>query len=126
MNTAPFAFGPFELHPLRRTLLRNGEPVQIGSRAFDVLTLLLERAGAVVGKEELMARAWPRTCVEESNLRVHISALRKLLEKGSGGLRYIDNVAGRGYSFVGPVSARAATAVAVPRSAPPRRPSTRT
>ena len=122
MNTAPFAFGPFELHPLRRTLLRNGEPVQIGSRAFDVLTLLLERAGAVVGKEELMARAWPRTCVEESNLRVHISALRKLLEKGSDGLRYIDNVAGRGYSFVGPVSARAATAVAVPRSAPPSPP----
>ena len=124
MNTVPFTFGPFELHPLRRTLLRNGEPVQIGSRAFDVLTLLLERAGAVVGKEELMARAWPRTCVEESNLRVHISALRKLLEKDSGGLRYIDNVAGRGYSFVGPVSSASIAAAPGPRitplSAPPR------
>ena len=129
MNTAPFTFGPFELHPLRRTLLRNGEPVQIGSRAFDVLTLLLERAGAVVAKEELMARAWPRTCVEESNLRVHISALRKLLEKDSGGLRFIDNVAGRGYSFVAPVSTAAAAAVprvalpSGPLSAPPSAPS---
>lgn len=121
MNPAPstFTFGPFELHPVRRVLLRNGEPVQIGSRAFDVLTLLLERAGAIVGKEELMARAWPRTCVEESNLRVHISALRKLLEKGEDGVRYIDNVAGRGYSFVGAVtSGAAAPASLAPRSTP--------
>lgn len=118
MSTVPFTFGPFELHPLRRTLLRNGEPVRIGSRAFDLLTVLLERAGAVVGKEELMARAWPRTCVEESNLRVHISALRKLLEQDSDGLRYIDNVAGRGYSFVGPVSTTALAATAGPRITP--------
>ncbi|MBQ5945942.1 winged helix-turn-helix domain-containing protein [Massilia sp. ST3] len=123
MNPAPsaFTFGPFELHPVRRLLLRNGEPVQIGSRAFDVLTLLLERAGAIVGKEELMARAWPRTCVEESNLRVHISALRKVLEKDGDGVRYIDNVAGRGYSFVGPVATGgAAPARVTPLSAPAR------
>ncbi|OON63054.1 hypothetical protein B0920_06460 [Massilia sp. KIM] len=103
--TTTFTFGPYALQPVRRLLLRDGEPVQIGSRAFDVLTLLLERAGDVVSKEELLARAWPRTFVEESNLRVHISVLRKVLRETLDGVRYIDNVAGRGYSFVGLVSA---------------------
>ncbi|WP_020652423.1 ATP-binding protein [Massilia niastensis] len=102
-DISTFTFGPFELLPVRRVLLKDGHPVPLGSRAFDILTILLERAGEVVGKDELIARAWPRSCVEESNLRVHVSALRKALDDDAGG-RHIENIAGRGYSFVAPVT----------------------
>ena len=99
-----FHFGEFRLIPERRVLLDAELPVALGGRAFDILALLLERAGEVVGKDELIARAWPRTFVEEANLRVHVSALRKALRDGEHDRRFIENVAGRGYSFVAPVS----------------------
>jgi predicted ATPase/DNA-binding winged helix-turn-helix (wHTH) protein len=77
--------------------------VRLGSRAFDILTALVERAGEVVGKEELIARAWPGTFVEEANLKIQVSALRRALGDGQGDHRYIATIVGRGYNFVAPV-----------------------
>ena len=80
-------FGPFCLYPDARMLLRSDKPVQLGSRAREMLLLLVERAGEVVNKRELMARVWPDTIVEEGTLRVHIASLRKALGDGLGGIR---------------------------------------
>jgi len=94
-------FGPFCLFPSERRLVKQGEPVAIGSRALDLLILLVEQAGSVVTKRELMARVWPDITVEECSLRVHIASLRKALGDRQNGACYIANSAGRGYSFVG-------------------------
>ena len=96
-------FGPFALHPARQLLLEDEQPVRLGSRALALLTALVERAGEVVGKDELVAIVWPRTVVEDSSLRVHIAALRKVLGDGQAGRRYLINEPGRGYRFVAPV-----------------------
>jgi predicted ATPase/DNA-binding winged helix-turn-helix (wHTH) protein len=96
-------FGPFQLFPAERQLLESGKPVRLGSRALEILNLLVEKAGQVVSKEELIARVWPTTVVEEVNLRVHVAAVRRALGDGQLGNRYIVNAAGRGYSFVGTV-----------------------
>lgn len=93
-------FGEFRLVPAARTLTRNGSPVHLGARALDILIALLERAGQIVSQAELFAIVWPTTCVEESNLRVQLSALRRALGDGRSGERFIVNVAGRGYMFV--------------------------
>lgn len=77
----------------------------IGSRALDLLIFLLERAGDLVSKEELMRRVWPETHVVGGNLTVHIAALRRILKDGRDGRRYIVNIPGRGYRFVEPVRA---------------------
>ncbi|HEY4081506.1 MAG TPA: winged helix-turn-helix domain-containing protein [Burkholderiaceae bacterium] len=107
MNTTRSAgslcFGPFELLPERRQLLERGEPVRLGSRALELLIALTERAGELMSRSELESRLWPSTVVEETSLRVHISALRKALGDGADGVRYIANVPGRGYSFVAPI-----------------------
>jgi len=97
-------FGPFRLLEKERRLERNGIDVKLGSRALEILIALAERAGEVVSKEELNARVWPDTTVEESGLRVHVSALRKALGDGQDGARYVTNVPGRGYCFVGKLS----------------------
>jgi predicted ATPase/DNA-binding winged helix-turn-helix (wHTH) protein len=97
-------FGPFCLYPDARILLRSDKPVQLGSRAREMLLLLVERAGEVVKKRELMARVWPDTIVEEGTLRVHIASLRKVLGDGLGGVRYVENVTGFGYRFIAPVT----------------------
>src|SRR5882724_1676852 len=73
------------------------------SAHFDILVFLIERAGEVVGKEELIARVWPQTFVEEANLKIQVSALRRALGDGQGGNRYIVTVVGRGYNFVAPI-----------------------
>jgi predicted ATPase/DNA-binding winged helix-turn-helix (wHTH) protein len=98
------AFGPFRLFLGERQLKRADEPLQLGSRALDTLIALVERAGEVVTQKELLARVWPDMTVEEANLRVHIASLRKALGDGREGARYIVTVAGRGYSFVPPVT----------------------
>ncbi|MEV4781905.1 winged helix-turn-helix domain-containing protein [Burkholderia sp. LMU1-1-1.1] len=113
------AFGPYRLAPSSRTLSKNGQPVPLNGRAFDLLLALVERAGEVVSKQELIARVWPSTVVEENNLRVHVGTLRKALSGDPNGLRYIENVVGRGYSFVAPVTLPAHTAT-MQRNPPPR------
>jgi len=97
------AFGPFHLRPTQFLLLEGDKPVRLGSRALQILVVLLERPGELVSKQELMDRVWPNTLVEPANLTVHISALRRTLRDGRNGNRFIINVPGRGYSFVAPV-----------------------
>jgi predicted ATPase/DNA-binding winged helix-turn-helix (wHTH) protein len=99
-----FLFGPFRLSTAERLLSRGDDALPIGSRAFDLLTILVERAGEIVSHKELVARAWPNHTFEEENLRVNIAALRKLLGHGLNGARYISSVVNRGYCFVAPVS----------------------
>jgi predicted ATPase/DNA-binding winged helix-turn-helix (wHTH) protein len=106
------SFGPYRLIPAERLLLRSGETVDVGSRALDVLIALAEAAGDVVGKRELIARAWPDVVVGDGSLRVTISELRKTLGNGPDGVRYIANVTGRGYCFVAPVDLAAAQPLA--------------
>jgi predicted ATPase/DNA-binding winged helix-turn-helix (wHTH) protein len=103
MDGRATSFGPFRLLAAQRLLLEGDTPVRLGSRAFDILAALVERAGEVVGKEELIARAWPQTFVEEANLKLQVSALRRALGDGQGDNRYVITVAGRGYNFVAPV-----------------------
>jgi predicted ATPase/DNA-binding winged helix-turn-helix (wHTH) protein len=95
------SFGPFRLFPTQRLLFEGDKPVRLGSRAFDMLIALVEHPGEVVGRDELMARVWPNTHVDEGNLKFQISALRRTL---GGGNRYLVNIPGRGYSFVAPVT----------------------
>ena len=103
MDGQAISFGPFRLIAAQRLLLEGDKPVRLGSRALDILATLVERAGEVVGKDELIARAWPRTFVEESNLKFQVSALRRALGDGQGDHRYVVTVPGRGYNFVAPV-----------------------
>ncbi len=98
------SFGPFCLRASKRLLTKDGVPVPLGSRALDILLLLVERAGEVVSKDDLIARAWPNMTVEESGLRHHVAALRKALGDGRGVARYVANTSGRGYSFVAPLT----------------------
>jgi DNA-binding winged helix-turn-helix (wHTH) protein len=100
---AEVSFGPFRLLPTQFLLLEGDKPVSLGSRALELLTMLLERAGELVSKQELMARVWPNVFVEPANLTVHMSALRRTLRDGRDGNRFIINVPGRGYSFVASV-----------------------
>lgn len=116
---SPITFGPFTLLPASGVLLEGGRPVRLGGRALGLLTGLLQRAGEVVSKAELISLVWPGDGAEETTLRVHIGALRKVLGDGQGGVRYIANVAGRGYTFVGSVDrAGDAAAPASPAPAP--------
>lgn len=98
---AQFAFGRFLIDRDRRLLTRDGEPVTITPKAFDLLVVLVERGAAPVPKEELMAALWPDTAVEEGNLAFQISTLRKAL--GADGAGCIATLPGRGYQFVAPL-----------------------
>lgn len=111
------SFGPYRLYTGRRLLLHGERPVRLGSRAMDLLIALTERPGEVIAKEELIARAWPGTFVEEANLRVHVGALRKALADDVGEARFITNVPGRGYCFVAPIGD--GNAPAAPFAVPP-------
>jgi predicted ATPase/DNA-binding winged helix-turn-helix (wHTH) protein len=110
-ETDAFVFGPFRLEVARRELLAHGVPVALGQRAFDVLLTLVSRHGQLVTKDELMAEVWPGIVVEENNLQVHVSALRKMLGAAGDGERYLLTVAGRGYRFVAPVERPGAPAI---------------
>ncbi|WDU64639.1 winged helix-turn-helix domain-containing protein [Pseudomonas poae] len=112
-------FGPYRIHPRQRVVLEAGRPLRLGRRAVDILLILLEQAGNVVSKQELIARVWPKSVVEDGNLRVHMAALRKALGDGQAGQRYIVTVAQRGYSFVAPLSIEPMTP---PNEGAPQRP----
>src|SRR6266567_3523000 len=96
-------FGPFELSSKERVLRREGEVLPLGSRALDILIYLAGRPGEVIAKQELIDHVWPDVTVEEGSIRVHVAAIRKALGDGQFGNRYIANIKGRGYSFVGTV-----------------------
>ncbi|HUP07977.1 MAG TPA: winged helix-turn-helix domain-containing protein, partial [Caldimonas sp.] len=89
-----YFFGPFELQPDKRRLLRDGAAISLRPRAFDLLVALVDRAGHLVAKDELLARVWPKTVVEEAALHVQVSGLRKVV-----GSDAIATVSGRGYQF---------------------------
>ena len=103
----------FEVRADERRLLARGIPVALGGRAFDLLLVLIEQRDRVVGKDELLATVWPGVVVEENNLTVQVSTLRKAL-----GADAIATVAGRGYRFALPLLDDAAAAPAAPREAP--------
>jgi predicted ATPase/DNA-binding winged helix-turn-helix (wHTH) protein len=90
-------FGRFQVLPHRREFLAEGVPVPLGSRAFDVLMVVIEAGGELVTKDEILSRVWPGVVVEEHNLQFHISALRKVLGEDRG---FIKTISGRGYRFV--------------------------
>jgi predicted ATPase/DNA-binding winged helix-turn-helix (wHTH) protein len=94
------AFGRFRMLPRRRVLLADDEPIKLGGRAFDLLIVLIESPGAVVSKDELMARVWPGRAVSETNLQTQILALRRAFATERDLIR---TVAGRGYQFTGEV-----------------------
>jgi len=102
-SEAVLRFGPYAFHPSQRLILEGDRPLRMGGRALDILQVLVEHAGQVVSKDELIARVWPTSVVEEINLRVHIAALRRALGDGQNGERYIVNIPLRGYSFIAPV-----------------------
>src|SRR6266446_1968578 len=98
-----YEFGPFRVDALRRLLLREGNQVPLSAKAFEILLVLLEEKGRLVDKDELMRRVWPDAVVEENNLTVNISALRKSLGERPREHRYLVTVSGRGYQFVADV-----------------------
>ena len=108
---AAFEFGRFKVVPHRRELIVDGTPAALGSRAFDVLLVLIDAGGNVLDKDELMRRVWPDRVVEENNLQAQISALRKALGADRGLIR---TVAGRGYQFAGEMRAAASRAPSAP------------
>src|SRR5258706_14281620 len=94
-----YRFGAFALQPDNRRLLKDGATIALRPRAFDLLVALVDRAGRLVTKDELLDRVWPKTVVEEAALHVQVSALRKVL-----GANAITTVSGRGYQFTLPVT----------------------
>jgi TolB-like protein len=102
MSSDDVRIGAFRLDFGRRELSRDGTVVQLGSRAIDILCVLAAAKGGVVTKDEIMKRVWPGLVVDESNIQVHVSALRKALDEGKDGLRYLIAVPGRGYRFLAP------------------------
>jgi predicted ATPase/DNA-binding winged helix-turn-helix (wHTH) protein len=108
------AFGPFTLHFPQRALTKDGETVRLGSRALDILVVLVESAGVLVSTRELCGRVWADNVVDEGALRVHLSAVRKALGDGNEGIRYIVNETGRGYRFAVPVRKTVAHSPAAP------------
>ena len=120
-----FEFGQFRVDVLRRSLEREGQAVALSGKAFEILRVLLEQRGEVVDKDALMRQVWPDTAVEENNITVAISSLRKALGETPASPKRILTIPGRGYSFVGEVRCDPPTAETshpiVPTTAPPFR-----
>ena len=100
-------FGPFLLSPAERLLQRGGIPVRLGGRALDLLIALVDQAGSVVSKKDLIAQVWGDLVVDEGSLRFNMYAVRKALGDGGEGARYVVNTANKGYSFVAAVERQA-------------------
>jgi len=96
--TAEYVLGEFQVRPAERSVVFRGEPVALGARAFDLLLALIEHRDRILGKDELLALVWPALVVEEGNLAVQVSTLRKLL-----GSDAIATIPGRGYRFTAPL-----------------------
>jgi TolB-like protein/Tfp pilus assembly protein PilF len=109
-RTAVFRFGPFSLDVADQSLKREGVPVALTPKLFDLLVALVTNSGRLVDKDTLLKAVWPDVAVEEGNLTKGIFSLRQLLERDQD-LRYIETVPKRGYRFVAPVAAQPSTAV---------------
>src|SRR5687768_2690943 len=122
-NHGFYAFGPYRLDTVKRVLLRDGAMVPLPPKAVDLLVVLVESAGELVEKRELIERVWPDTFVEDGNLSVNIFTLRKALGAADGEGEYIRTVPRRGYTFVAEVteepSVVAPPAAEVPASSVP-------
>jgi Tol biopolymer transport system component/DNA-binding winged helix-turn-helix (wHTH) protein len=103
-NNQCYEFGPFRLATAEHRLYRNGEIVMLPPKEFDLLLLLVQNPGQVMNRESLIKSLWPNTVVEEANLNVHISALRKVLAESTGEQHYIETIPRLGYRFIAPVT----------------------
>ena len=101
-----YEFSIFRLDPEERVLLRNGKPVPLAPKTFDILLVLVENHGQVLEKGELMRRVWPDAFVEENNLAQNISLLRKVLSESACGTKCIETIPKRGYRFAADVKER--------------------
>jgi len=101
-----YEFGPFQLVPEERQLLRDNQPVPLTPKSFDLLVVLVENSGHLIEKGELLKRIWPDSFVEEANLSVNVSALRRALGEGPNEHQYVETVPRRGYRFVAGVKER--------------------
>jgi DNA-binding winged helix-turn-helix (wHTH) protein len=99
-----YEFGRFRFDPANHLLRSEGTPVSLTPKAFEVLLVLVQNGNRLTTKEELMQKVWPDSFVEEANLTVNISALRKLLGETADGRPYIETVPKKGYRFVAPVT----------------------
>lgn len=102
-ETIVYEFKGFRLDRAERLLLHHGRPIQLKPKIFDLLLYLVERQGQLVEKDELMREIWPNTIVEENNITVSMSMLRKILGEDRGGRKFVETVARRGYRFVAEV-----------------------
>jgi len=121
-NKHIYVFGAFRFDPRESLLLRDNRPVALTPKVADTLHVLLQNAGNLVDKDELMRRVWPDAIVEEGNLNKNVFVLRKTLGKFDGGREYIETVPKRGYRFVAPVDGEMPESVQVSpkRESPPR------
>src|ERR1051325_8122492 len=99
-----YEFGKFRCDPGEHLLLREGKPISLAPKAFEILVVLIESNGRLLTKEELMEKVWPGTFVEEANLTINISALRKVLGDTTGNQQFIETVPKRGNPSLAPVS----------------------
>src|SRR5579864_8238591 len=99
-----YQFGPFQLDTAEHRLLRSGIEVPLQLKAFETLCILVERAGRLLVKEDLLRQLWPDSTVEENNLNKNISLLRKALGDRANGEPYIETIPRVGYRFVAPVT----------------------
>jgi sigma-B regulation protein RsbU (phosphoserine phosphatase) len=102
-DTHVYEFGSFRLEAGERRLMREGEAVPLTKKIFDLLLLLVQNSGHLIEKEEIMHEIWSDSIVEDNNLTVSMSALRKALGEGHGRHEYIQTIPKRGYRFVCPV-----------------------
>jgi Tol biopolymer transport system component/DNA-binding winged helix-turn-helix (wHTH) protein len=104
LNLQPIReFGPFRLDLDEQAITKDGQSLQLTPKEFALLALLVSRAGQLVSKDEILATVWPQTVVEESNLAVHVSALRRILGESASSPTYIETIPRRGYRFIAPV-----------------------
>ena len=100
-----YTFGPeFRLDPRECLLILDGKPVPLAPKAFEALLILVENAGHLVDKDDLMRRLWPGTFVEEANLAKQVSLLIKIFSEATNGREYIETIPKRGYRFVAEVT----------------------
>ncbi len=118
-NRGAYKFGPFQLDVRERRLSRGPEVIPLRLKAFDTLRILVENAGRLITKQELLDAVWPDAAVEENNLNHNVSVLRKVLGEKATGERYIETVPRVGYRFVAAVEVAEPPPAAFPAPTPP-------